>query len=48
MYIGGDVITDEITTIRIHQSIKKLIDKKKVHPRETYEQVIKRLLTGGE
>jgi len=32
------------TTIKISEKIKRELDKIKVHPRETYEQVIIRLL----
>jgi len=32
------------TTIKLSQEIKKKLDEIKVHPRETYAQVIKRLL----
>ena len=34
----------EITTIRVHRKTKKLLDEVKVHPRETYEEVILRLI----
>ncbi|MHA1596584.1 MAG: DUF7557 family protein [Candidatus Asgardarchaeia archaeon] len=34
----------EITTIRVHRETKKRIDEVKVHPRETYEEVILRLI----
>lgn len=34
----------ETTTIRISQKIKTELDNAKQHPRETYEDVIKRLL----
>jgi len=35
---------EKITSIRIHNSVKKLLDEIKVHPREPYEDVIKRLV----
>ena len=35
----------EITTIRIRRSTKKRLDVVKVHPRETYEDVILRMIT---
>lgn len=35
---------EETTTIRISQKLKAKLDKIKVHPRETYEEVIERLL----
>lgn len=31
-------------TIRITREIKKCMDNKKIHPRETYNDVIKRLV----
>ena len=34
----------KITTIRIRKTTKKMLDKIKVHPRETYEEVILRLI----
>jgi len=34
----------EITTIQISVETKKKLEKAKIHPRETYEDVIKRLL----
>jgi len=34
----------ETTTIRITEEVKKQLDKIKIHPRETYEDIIKRLL----
>jgi hypothetical protein len=35
---------NEITTIRVSKKTKETLDKIKVHPRETYEQVILRLV----
>jgi len=32
------------TTIRIYKDTKKLLDKLKEHPRETYDDLIKRLI----
>jgi len=34
----------KITTIRVHEKTKKLLDEIKIHPRETYEEVILRLI----
>jgi predicted CopG family antitoxin len=34
----------EITTIQISVETKKKLEQAKIHPRETYEDVIKRLL----
>jgi len=34
----------EITTIQISVETKERLEKAKIHPRETYEDVIKRLL----
>jgi len=34
----------EITTIQLSVETKERLDKAKIHPRETYEDVIKRLL----
>lgn len=39
MYIMVDV-----TTLRIHKGTKKELDKFKIHPREPYEEVLKRLM----
>jgi len=36
----------KITTIQISVETKGKLEKAKVHPRETYEDVIKRLLEG--
>ncbi len=33
-----------ITTIKISQETKRKLDKVKIHPRETYEDIIVRLL----
>jgi uncharacterized protein (UPF0248 family) len=35
---------EKITTLRIREKTKKMLDKIKIHPRETYEEVIIRLL----
>ena len=35
---------EKITTIRIRYKTKKLLDRIKIHPRETYEQVILSLI----
>ena len=32
------------TTIWISEEIKETLDKMKIHPRETYEDIIKRLI----
>jgi len=32
------------TTIRINQKTKSLLDKIKIHPRETYENILLRIL----
>jgi len=34
----------EITTIQLSVETKERLEKAKIHPRETYEDVIKRLL----
>lgn len=34
----------ETKLIKIHTSTKKLLDKLKIHPRETYNDVIERLI----
>jgi predicted transcriptional regulator len=34
----------EITTIKLDKKTKEKLDKLKMHPRETYEQVILRLI----
>ncbi|MGB9741476.1 MAG: DUF7557 family protein [Candidatus Bathyarchaeia archaeon] len=34
----------EYTTIRVSRELKKRLDSLKVHPREPYQDVIKRLL----
>lgn len=36
---------NEITTIRITNKTKKMLDEIKIHPRETYEQVILRVIS---
>jgi len=33
-----------ITTIKISQETKRKLDKVKIHPRETYEDIVVRLL----
>jgi len=38
MYMG------RITTLRVRVETKRMLDEVKVHPRETYEDVIKRLI----
>lgn len=35
---------EEITTIRVTKDLRKKLDKLKVHPRETYQQLIERLI----
>ncbi len=35
------------TTIQIHRSLKAKLEKLKIHPRESYEKVIQRLIEGG-
>jgi len=32
------------TTIRLSKETKRMLDELKIHPRETYEQVVKRLI----
>lgn len=34
----------KVTTIKLSQEVKAKLDKLKVHPRETYEDVVKRLI----
>jgi len=34
----------EITTIKIHKGTKTRLDRLKEHPRETYEQVLRKVL----
>ena len=36
-----------ITTIRLHEAVKKELDRLKIHPREPYEEVIKKLILRG-
>lgn len=38
----------ETTTIRIGVDFKKELDKIKIHSRETYEDIIRRLMKGSE
>lgn len=38
----------EKTTIQISKELKSLLDKLKVHPREPYEDVIKRLIKNAK
>jgi len=33
-----------ITTIRLNEAVKKELDRLKIHPREPYEEVIKKLI----
>jgi len=35
-----------ITTIRVHEETRKLLDEIKIHRRETYEEVILRIKNG--
>jgi len=35
---------DKVTTIRVHEKTKRLLEEIKLHPRETYEDVIRRLV----
>ena len=35
------------TTVRLDESVKKELDKLKIHPREPYEEVIKKLILLG-
>ena len=35
------------TTIQVHRSLKSILEKLKVHPRESYEKVIERLIESG-
>jgi len=37
-------MTKMITTIRLNEAVKKELDKLKIHPREPYEEVIKKLI----
>lgn len=39
---------DKKTTIGCKTSLKKLLDERKTHPKETYEEVIRKLLGGVE
>jgi len=39
---GGEIMV--ITTIKLDKKTKEKLDKLKIHPRETYEQVILRLI----
>jgi len=34
----------DITTIRISKKLKRELDKSKIHPRETYQDIIERLV----
>ncbi len=38
----------DITTIRVSKEVKNLLDVLKVHPRETYNDVLKRLIKIGQ
>ena len=38
------VIGMKLTTIQLHEDTKKMIETKKVHPRESYESVLRRML----
>jgi len=38
----------EMTTIQVSKETKAKLEKLKVHPREPYEDVIKRLLEGAK
>ena len=38
----------KITTIRLKEAVKKELKKKKKYPRETYEEIIKRLVEGED
>lgn len=38
----------KITTIKISEETKKKLDKLKVHPRQSYEEVIKKLVENGK
>lgn len=37
-------MVDKTTTIRIDKKTKTIMDNNKVHPRETYDDLIKRLI----
>lgn len=37
-------MTDEITTIKLNRSTKERIDKLRVHRRETYDEILQRML----
>lgn len=34
----------KLTTIQLYEDTKKMLEQKKQHPRETYDQVIKRII----
>lgn len=36
------------TTIRVSKSTKRLLEKLKIHPRETYNDVLKRFIKDGK
>ena len=38
------MLEQKATTIRVHQEVKRALDKLKIHPRETYEDVLRRVL----
>ena len=38
------VMDKEITSLRVTQGLKKELSKIRIHPRETYAQIIERLL----
>ncbi len=38
----------DITTVRISKKLKARLRKYEVHPRETYEQIIERILSNFE
>jgi len=42
--VYGAIMSEEATTIRIRKSTKDILDSLKIHPRETYEDVILRLI----
>lgn len=37
-------MVDKTTTIRINKKTKIIMDRNKIHPRETYDDLIKRLV----
>jgi len=46
--VYGAIMSEEPTTIRIRKSTKDMLDSLKIHPRETYEDVILRLIESSK